>query len=133
MIDNEASGKRLCIGYLGKYAGGFPAIHEISVKDLSFSDNIAFDQLLLAMERNLLIHVTASINMVVVGLAMLRFFSRDRSDFYVMFGFLAFAIGGGILLRGLLENMRLRRAIDRAVNPDQSATPHQPSGEASGE
>ena len=105
------------IGYIGRYAGrdAGPDFRTFALDNLTFSDNIAFDQLLLAMERNLLIHITASINMVVVGLAMLRFFSRERSDFYVFFGFLAFSIGAGIFLRGIIENARLRRAIDQAI------------------
>lgn len=77
----------------------------------SLGDHIAFDQFVLAIERNLLLHVTASLNTTVVGLAMFRFFSRNPRDLYAVIGILAFGIAAAILAKGVRDNLRMRRVL----------------------
>lgn len=79
----------------------------------SLGDHIAFDQFLLAIERNLLLHVTTSLNTTVVGFAMFRFFSQHPNDFYAGLGFVAFGIAGLILLKGIRDWLRMRRILKR--------------------
>lgn len=78
---------------------------------LSFSDQIAFDQFVLAIERNFLLHITAGLNLIVVGLAMFRFFSRNPSDFYVGIGIGAFGISLLVIGKGTSDFLRMRRDL----------------------
>ena len=79
----------------------------------SLGDHIAFDQFLLAIERNLLLHVTTSLNTTVVGLAMFRFFSRNPNDLYAALGVVAFVIAGLVLTKGVRDWIRMRRILKR--------------------
>ncbi|MDA8028319.1 MAG: DUF202 domain-containing protein [Nitrospiraceae bacterium] len=78
---------------------------------LSFSDQIAFDQFVLAIERNFLLHITAGLNLIVVGLAMFRFFSRNPSDLYVSIGIGAFGISFLVMGKGTADFLRMRRDL----------------------
>ncbi len=78
---------------------------------LSFSDQIAFDQFVLAIERNFLLHITAGLNLIVVGLAMFRFFSRNPSDLYVGIGIGAFGISFLVMGKGTADFLRMRRDL----------------------
>ena len=80
---------------------------------LSFSDQIAFDQFVLAIERNFLLHVTTGLNLIVVGLAMFRFFSRNPSDFYVGVGIAAFCISFLVIAKGTTDFLRMRKDLSR--------------------
>ncbi len=79
----------------------------------SLGDHIAFDQFLLAIERNLLLHVTTALNTTVVGFAMLRFFSRNPNDLYSGLGFVAFGLAGVIFSKGVRDWLRMRRILAR--------------------
>ena len=92
-------------------AGNPPSEIGIGETPCSLSDHIAFDQFLLAIERNLLLHVATSLNMTVVGIAMLRFFSRTSSDIYVSLGIVAFAVALGILSKGVIDWMKMHRVL----------------------
>ncbi|MCL5284369.1 MAG: DUF202 domain-containing protein [Nitrospirae bacterium] len=78
---------------------------------LSFSDQIAFDQFVLAIERNFLLHITAGLNLIVVGLAMFRFFSRNPSDLYVGIGIGAFCISFLVMAKGTADFVRMRKDL----------------------
>ncbi len=78
---------------------------------LRFSDQIAFDQFLLATERNFLLHVSTGLNMTVVGLAMFRFFSRNSNDLYGAVGVAAFVIAGLIVAKGTVDYLKMRRDL----------------------
>lgn len=86
---------------------------EMDLGAYSFSDHIAFDQLALAIERNFLLHVTAALNMTVVGMAMLRFFSTHPHDIYVVFGGVFFLIGFAVFIKGLRGWLHMRRVLGR--------------------
>ena len=79
----------------------------------SLGDHIAFDQFLLAIESNLLLHVTTALNTTVVGLAMFRFFSRNPNDLYAALGVVAFVIAGLVLTKGVRDWIRMRRILKR--------------------
>ncbi len=79
----------------------------------SLGDHIAFDQFVLAIERNLLLHVTAALNMTVVGLAMFRFFSRNPRDLYAVIGVLSFGVASAVLSKGIRDNLRMRRILSK--------------------
>ncbi len=83
----------------------------------SLGDHIAFDQFLLAIERNLLLHVTTSLNTTVVGLAMFRFFSRNPNDLYAGIGILSFGIAALILTKGIRDNIRMRKIL-KGIPPE---------------
>ena len=76
---------------------------------LSFSDQIAFDQFVLAVERNFLLHITAGLNMTVVGLAMFRFFSKYPSDFYEGVGIGAFLMAVAVIAKGAKDFYLMRK------------------------
>lgn len=76
---------------------------------LSFSDQIAFDQFVLAVERNFLLHITAGLNLTVVGFAMFRFFSRNSNDLYEVIGILAFLVALLIIAKGAADFVRMRK------------------------
>ncbi|MGC8528945.1 MAG: DUF202 domain-containing protein [Leptospirillia bacterium] len=78
---------------------------------LSFSDQIAFDQFVLAIERNLLLHVTTGLNMIVVGLAMFRFFSRNPNDLYAVIGIGAFCISALVIGKGVSDFIRIKKDL----------------------
>ena len=78
---------------------------------LRFSDQIAFDQFLLATERNFLLHVSTGLNMTVVGLAMFRFFSRNSNDLYGAVGVAAFVIAGLIVAKGTVDYLKMRKDL----------------------
>lgn len=78
---------------------------------LTFSDQIAFDQLVLAIERNLLLHITTGLNMIVVGLAMFRFFSRNPNDLYAAIGIAAFCVAALVIFKGVLDFVRIRKDL----------------------
>ncbi len=80
---------------------------------LSFSDQIAFDQFVLAIERNFLLHVTTGLNLIVVGLAMFRFFSRNPSDIYVGVGIAAFCISFLVIAKGASDFLRMQKDLSR--------------------
>jgi len=82
-------------------------------KRYSLSDHIAFDQFLLAIERNLLLHVTTGLNMTVVGLTMFRFFSRHRNDLYAGIGMMFFVIALLIVLKGIGDYIRMKKVLKR--------------------
>lgn len=100
------------LGIIKNLRAGNPA-SEIGMGETpcSLSDHIAFDQFLLAIERNLLLHVTTSLNMTVVGIAMFRFFSRTSSDIYVSLGIVAFVVALAILSKGIIDWARMRRIL----------------------
>ncbi len=79
----------------------------------SLGDHIAFDQFVLAVERNLLLHVTTALNTTVVGLAMFRFFSRNPNDLYAGLGFVAFGIAAAVLAKGVRDWVRMRKVLSR--------------------
>lgn len=76
---------------------------------LSFSDQIAFDQFILAVERNFLLHVTAGLNLTVVGLAMFRFFSTHPNDLYAGIGIGAFCVAILIIVKGSADFVLMRK------------------------
>ncbi|MGC8500454.1 MAG: DUF202 domain-containing protein [Leptospirillia bacterium] len=78
---------------------------------LTFSDQVAFDQFVLAIERNLLLHITTGLNMIVVGLAMFRFFSRNPNDLYAVIGIAAFCVSALVISKGVLDFVRVRRDL----------------------
>lgn len=79
---------------------------------LRFSDQIAFDQFLLATERNFLLHISTGLNMTVVGLAMFRFFSQKNSnDLYGAVGVVAFVIAAMVIAKGTLDYLKMRRDL----------------------
>jgi putative membrane protein len=78
---------------------------------ISFSDQIAFDQFLLAIERNFLLHITTGLNMIVVGLAMFRFFSQNPNDLYRLIGILAFIIAGLIITKGTVDFRSMKKDL----------------------
>jgi len=78
---------------------------------LTFSDQIAFDQFLLAIERNFLLHITTGLNMTVVGLAMFRFFSRNSNDLYEITGGVSFLVAVGIAAKGTIDFLNMRRDL----------------------
>ncbi len=80
---------------------------------LSFSDQIAFDQFVLAIERNFLLHVTTGLNLIVVGLAMFRFFSRNPNDLYVGVGIAAFCISFLVIAKGTADFLKMRKDLSR--------------------
>lgn len=78
----------------------------------TLADHLALDQFLLALERNLLLHIATALNMTVVGLAMFRFFRRglgSEDDLYVGVGIVLFAIAGIVATKGILDHIRLRK------------------------
>lgn len=75
----------------------------------TLSDHIALDQFLLALERNLLLHIATGLNMTVVGLAMFRFFSRHRNDLYAGIGLVAFLVAILIATKGILDYVRMKK------------------------
>ena len=78
---------------------------------LTFSDQIAFDQFLLAIERNFLLHITTGLNMTVVGLAMFRFFSRNSNDLYEIIGVISFLVAASIVAKGTVDFLSMRRDL----------------------
>jgi putative membrane protein len=78
---------------------------------LSLSDQIAFDQFVLAVERNFLLHLTTGLNMVVVGFAMFRFFSQNPNDLYRVIGGAAFFIAALIIAKGTLDFLTMRKDL----------------------
>ena len=95
---------------------------------LSFSDQIAFDQFVLAIERNFLLHVTTGLNLIVVGLAMFRFFSRNPNDVYIGVGMVAFCISFLVIAKGTADFLRMRKDLSqmkemiRASRPSSSSS-----------
>ncbi len=95
---------------------------------LSFSDQIAFDQFVLAIERNFLLHVTTGLNLIVVGLAMFRFFSRNPNDVYIGVGIAAFCISFLVIAKGTADFLRMRKDLSlmkemiRASRPSSSSS-----------
>lgn len=83
----------------------------------TFSDHIAFDQFLLALERNLLLHIATGLNMTVVGLAMLRFFSEKEKDLYAVAGVLSFVVAIVIASKGIYDYSRMR-GVFLSIKPD---------------
>lgn len=77
----------------------------------TLSDSIALDQFLLALERNLLLHIATGLNMTVVGLAMFRFFSRHRNDLYAGIGLAAFFVAILIAAKGIFDYLRMRKVF----------------------
>ena len=77
----------------------------------TLSDSIALDQFLLALERNLLLHIATGLNMTVVGLAMFRFFSRHQNDLYAGIGMVAFLVAGLIAAKGIVDYVRMRKVF----------------------
>ncbi len=77
----------------------------------TLSDSIALDQFLLALERNLLLHIATGLNMTVVGLAMFRFFSRHQNDLYVGIGLVAFLVAILIAAKGINDYLRMRKVF----------------------
>ncbi|MHB8544752.1 MAG: DUF202 domain-containing protein [Leptospirales bacterium] len=78
---------------------------------VTLSDHIALDQFLLALERNLLLHIATGLNMTVVGLAMFRFFSREQSDMYAGIGLAAFLVAVLIATKGIADYLRMRKVF----------------------
>ena len=77
----------------------------------TLSDHIALDQFLLAVERNLLLHIATGLNMTVVGLAMFRFFSRHQNDLYAGIGLAAFLVAILIATKGIVDYVRMRKVF----------------------
>ena len=80
---------------------------------LTFSEQIAFDQFFLAIERNFLLHITTGLNMTVVGLAMFRFFSRNENDLYEIVGGGAFLVAASIIAKGTRDFVRMKQDLAR--------------------
>jgi putative membrane protein len=106
-------GETGAIGIVASLARGEEAEEIGFDRRYSLGDHIAFDQFLLAIERNFLLHVTTALNTMVVGLAMFRFFSRNPNDLYAVIGILAFGIAALILAKGVRDNLRMRRILKR--------------------
>ena len=77
----------------------------------TLSEHIALDQFILALERNLLLHVATGLNMTVVGLAMFRFFSRNPNDLYAGIGIGAFVVAGTIAAKGIADYLRMKKVV----------------------
>jgi putative membrane protein len=77
----------------------------------TLSDHIALDQFLLALERNLLLHIATGLNMTVVGLAMFRFFSRHQNDLYAGIGLVAFLVAILIAAKGIVDYVRMKKIL----------------------
>ncbi|MHB1285161.1 MAG: DUF202 domain-containing protein [Leptospirales bacterium] len=77
----------------------------------TLSDHIALDQFILALERNLLLHISTGLNMTVVGLAMFRFFSRHANDLYAGIGMLAFLVAILIACKGIVDYVRMGKVF----------------------
>ena len=79
----------------------------------TLSDQIALDQFSLAIERNFLLHITTGLNMIVVGMAMFRFFSRHSNDLYAIAGIISFVISVLVMGKGLVDFLKNKKTINK--------------------
>lgn len=78
----------------------------------SLSDKIGIDQFMLAIERNFLLHITTGLNMIVVGMAMFRFFSVHSNDIYAIVGILSFLISLMVMSKGLYDFIKNKKMLN---------------------
>nr|WP_172682118.1 DUF202 domain-containing protein [Leptospirillum ferrooxidans] len=101
------------IGVVQNLRKGQDAVNIGFDQSYSLGDHIAFDQFLLAIERNFLLHITTCLNMTVVGLAMFRFFSSHKNDLYAEIGILFFVIAFLIVLKGTRDYIGMLKILRR--------------------